>query len=158
VNAFATDPKRGIFILAFLLLVIGGSLVLYAWRAKQVGLGSKFELLSRESLLLTNNVLLIVAAGSVLLGTLYPLFIDVLNLGKLSVGPPYFNAVFVPLMAPAAFLIGWANRQMETGKAARVGGVTGMGLALSLVMAVIPAFVIGGWHWRPVGDCWPFGS
>src|SRR5207253_970618 len=81
----------GTFILGFLTVVIGGSLALYAWRAKQVGLGSKFELLSRESLLLTNNVLLIVAAGSVLLGTLYPLFVDALNLGKLSVGPPYFN-------------------------------------------------------------------
>src|SRR5437660_1651478 len=106
VHAFATDPKRGIFILAFLTLVIGGSLALYAWRAKQVGLGSKFDLLSRESLLLTNNVLLIVAAGSVLLGTLYPFLIDALGLGKLSVGPPYFNLVFVPLMAPAAFLMG----------------------------------------------------
>src|SRR5207302_218065 len=106
VHAFANDPKRGTFILGFLTVVIGGSLVLYAWRAKQVGLGSKFEVLSRESLLLTNNVLLIVAAGSVLLGTLYPLFVDALNLGKLSVGPPYFNTVFVPLMAPAAFLIG----------------------------------------------------
>src|SRR5215210_2881463 len=106
VHAFANDPKRGVFILAFLTLVIGGSLALYAWRAKQVGLGAKFELLSRESLLLTNNVLLIVACGSVLLGTLYPLFMDALNLGKISVGPPYFNAVFVPLMAPAMFLIG----------------------------------------------------
>src|SRR5437867_4254889 len=106
VHAFATDPKRGVFILAFLVFIIGGSLTLYAWRAKRVGLGSKFEVLSRESLLLSNNVLLIVAAGSVLLGTLYPLFVDALNLGKLSVGPPYFNTVFVPLMAPAAFLIG----------------------------------------------------
>ena len=94
VHAFATDPKRGIFILAFLVLVIGGSLLLYAWRAKQVGLGGKFEVVSRESLLLSNNVLLVVAAGSVLLGTLYPLIIDALNLGKLSVGPPYFNSVF----------------------------------------------------------------
>src|SRR5436190_7019046 len=106
VHAFANDPKRGTFILGFLTVVIGGSLGLYAWRAKQVGLGSKFEVLSRESLLLTNNVLLIVAAGSVLLGTLYPLFVDALNLGKLSVGPPYFNTVFVPLMAPAMFLMG----------------------------------------------------
>src|SRR6266576_1692591 len=103
VHAFASDPKRGIFILVFLLLVVGGSLLLYAIRARNVGLGSKFEVLSRESLLLTNNVLLIVAAGSVLIGTLYPLFIDFLSNGtqKLSVGPPYFNAVFVPLMAPA---------------------------------------------------------
>jgi cytochrome c-type biogenesis protein CcmF len=106
VHAFATDPKRGIFILAFLAFVIGGSLLLYAWRAKQVGLGGKFELVSRESLLLSNNVLLVVAAGSVLLGTLYPLIIDALGLGKLSVGPPYFNSVFVPLMVPAVFLMG----------------------------------------------------
>ncbi len=106
VHAFANDPKRGIFILAFLSFVIGGSLLLYAWRAKQVGLGGKFDLISRESMLLSNNVLLAVAAGSVLLGTLYPLIIDVLGMGKLSVGPPYFNSVFVPLMVPAVFLMG----------------------------------------------------
>ena len=106
VHAFATDPKRGIFILAFLVIVIGGSLLLYAWRAKQVGLGGKFDVVSRESLLLSNNVLLAVAAGSVLLGTLYPLIIDALGMGKLSVGPPYFNSVFVPLMVPALFLMG----------------------------------------------------
>ena len=86
--------------------MIGGSLLLYAWRAKQVGLGGKFDVVSRESLLLSNNVLLVVAAGSVLLGTLYPLFIDALGMGKLSVGPPYFNSVFVPLMVPAMFLMG----------------------------------------------------
>ncbi|PWT90656.1 MAG: c-type cytochrome biogenesis protein CcmF [Blastocatellia bacterium] len=106
VHAFATDPKRGIFILAFLAFVIGGSLMLYAWRAKQVGLGGKFDVISRESLLLSNNVLLTVAAGSVLLGTLYPLIVDALGMAKLSVGPPYFNLVFVPLMAPAMFLMG----------------------------------------------------
>jgi cytochrome c-type biogenesis protein CcmF len=106
VHAFATDPKRGIFILAFLVFVIGGSLLLYAWRAKHVGLGSRFDLISRESLLLSNNVLLAVAAGSVLLGTLYPLIIDALGMGKLSVGPPYFNRIFVPLMVPAMFLMG----------------------------------------------------
>ena len=149
VHAFATDPKRGIFILAFLTFVIGGSLALYAWRAKQVGLGSKFEVLSRESLLLTNNVLLIVAAGSVLLGTLYPLFVDALNLGKLSVGPPYFNSVFVPLMAPAAFLIGVGP--IARWKQARIPELaTRLRLAfvLSLVTAVLLPFVIGGWKWR----------
>jgi len=106
VHAFATDPKRGIFILGFLGIVIGGSLTLYAWRAKQVGLGSPFDIVSRESLLLSNNVLLAVAAASVLLGTMYPLVIDALDLGKLSVGPPYFNTIFVAVMAPAMFLIG----------------------------------------------------
>jgi cytochrome c-type biogenesis protein CcmF len=106
VHAFATDPKRGVFILGFLVLVIGGSLALFAWRAPRVGLGGAFEAVSRESALLANNVLLAVAAGSVLLGTLYPLFLDALGLGKISVGPPYFEAVFVPLMAPAVFLMG----------------------------------------------------
>ena len=106
VHAFATDPRRGIFILAFLVIVIGGSLLLFAWRASTVGRGGKFDVVSRESFLLANNVLLAVAALSVLLGTLYPLFLDALNLGKISVGPPYFDAVFAPLMAPAIFLMG----------------------------------------------------
>src|SRR6266704_3490852 len=80
VHAFATDPKRGIFILIFLTIVIGGSLALFAWRAPKVGLGGAFNLVSREAMLLTNNVLLVVAAGSVLLGTLYPLALDALGL------------------------------------------------------------------------------
>ncbi|MEK6335663.1 MAG: heme lyase CcmF/NrfE family subunit [Acidobacteriota bacterium] len=149
VHAFATDPKRGVFILAFLTLVIGGSLGLYAWRAKQVGLGSKFEVISRESFLLTNNVLLIVAAGSVLLGTLYPLFIDALNLRKLSVGPPYFNSVFVPLMAPAMFLIGvgpiarWKHVKLPE-LAVRLRWA----FIISLLTGVLLPFAIGGWNWR----------
>ena len=98
VHAFATDPARGVFILTFLGIVIGVSLMLFAWRAPKVGLGGEFSLVSRETLLLVNNVVLVVAAGSVLLGTLYPLLLDALGLGKISVGPPYFNSVFVPLM------------------------------------------------------------
>jgi cytochrome c-type biogenesis protein CcmF len=149
VHAFANDPKRGTFILGFLTVVIGGSLALYAWRAKQVGLGSKFEILSRESLLLTNNVLLIVAAGSVLLGTLYPLFMDALNLGKLSVGPPYFNTVFVPLMAPAAFLIGVGPiARWKQAKLPALAVRLKWAFALSLIMAVVLPLVIGGWKWR----------
>ena len=106
VHAFATDPKRGIFILCFLAVVIGGSLTLYAWRANRVAPGGRFELLSRESMLLANSVLLLVACGAVMLGTLYPLFLDALGLGKISVGPPYFESVFMPLMAPAILLAG----------------------------------------------------
>jgi cytochrome c-type biogenesis protein CcmF len=106
VHAFATDPKRGLFILAFLTIVIGASLVLYAWRAPTVGLGVRFALLSKETMLLINNVVFVVAAGAVLLGTLYPLLLDALGMGKISVGPPYFDTVFVPLMAPALFLMG----------------------------------------------------
>src|SRR5437588_7066407 len=149
VHAFANDPKRGTFILGFLTVVIGGSLALYAWRAKQVGLGSKFELLSRESLLLTNNVLLIVAAGSVLLGTLYPLFIDALNLGRLSVGPPYFNTVFVPLMAPAAFLIGVGPiARWKQAKLPELAVRLRWAFVLSFIMAIVLPFVVGGWKWR----------
>ena len=105
VHAFATDPRRGLFILVFLAIVIGGALTLYAWRAPQVGLGGRFSLFSRETLLLINNVLLLVCAGTVLLGTMYPLFLDALGMGKISVGPPYFEAVFVPLMLPVLFLM-----------------------------------------------------
>ncbi len=107
VHAFATDPGRGLFILVFLAVVIGGSLTLYAIRAPHVKSSASFELVSRESLLLINNVLLVVTAASILLGTLYPLLIDALGMGKLSVGPPYFNAVFIPLMAPLAFAVGF---------------------------------------------------
>lgn len=149
VHAFANDPKRGIFILAFLTLVIGGSLLLYAWRAKQVGLGGKFDLVSRESLLLSNNVLLTVAAGSVLLGTLYPLFIDALGRGKLSVGPPYFNTVFVPLMVPAVFLMGigpiarWKNASLpELAVRLRWAFVS------SAVTGLALPFVVG--EWKPL--------
>jgi cytochrome c-type biogenesis protein CcmF len=148
VHAFATDPKRGIFILAFLVVVIGGSLLLYAWRAKQVGLGSKFEVISRESFLLSNNVLLTVAAGSVLLGTLYPLIVDALGMGKLSVGPPYFNLVFVPLMAPAVFLMGvgpiarWKKAELPAlAKRLRWAFV------VSVLSAVTLPFIFGGWKW-----------
>ena len=112
VHAFATDPKRGIFILIFLSLVVGSSLALYAWRAPKSTMGGKFSLSSRETLILLGNVFLVVSAGSILLGTLYPLLIDALHLGKISVGPPYFNSVFVPLTAPLLVLMGigpWAN-------------------------------------------------
>ena len=106
VHAFATDPTRGLFILGFLVVVVGSSLTLYAWRAPKVGLGARFELLSRETLLLANNVMLVVAMAAVLLGTLYPLALDALGMGKISVGPPYFDSVFLPLMAPLVFLMG----------------------------------------------------
>lgn len=106
VHSFATDPARGLFILAFLAIVIGGSLLLFAVRASQVGIGGRFALVSRESFLMANNILLLTACGAVLLGTLYPLFLDALGLGKISVGPPYFNSVFVPLVTPLLLLIG----------------------------------------------------
>src|SRR6185503_9386749 len=106
VHAFAVDPKRGVFILALFALFIGGALVLYAWRTSRIGLGGGFEPVSRETLLLANNVILAAAAGTVFLGTIFPLVADALGLGKYSVGPPYFELVFVPIMAPALFLMG----------------------------------------------------
>ena len=105
VHAFATDPRRGIFILMLLAIVVGSSLFLFALRAPKVSLGGRFELVSRETFLLVNNVLLVVACGAVLLGTLYPLIVDAFGLGKISVGPPYFNAVFVPIMLPLLVLV-----------------------------------------------------
>ena len=106
VHAFASDPGRGVFILIFLAIVVGGSLVLYTWRAPQIRSATKVNMLSREGGLLINNVLLVITAASVLLGTLYPLFLDAMDLGKISVGPPYFNSVFVPLTIPIAILVG----------------------------------------------------
>ncbi|MDO4232835.1 MAG: cytochrome c-type biogenesis CcmF C-terminal domain-containing protein, partial [Lautropia sp.] len=109
VHAFATDPTRGVFILGFLVVIIGGSLLLYAWKAPQLESASApavFSASSRESMMLANNVLLVVACAAIFLGTMYPLVLDTLEMGKISVGPPYFEAVFVPLMAPAVFLMG----------------------------------------------------
>ncbi|MDO9116665.1 MAG: heme lyase CcmF/NrfE family subunit [Nitrospira sp.] len=146
VHAFATDPKRGLFILVFLAVVIGGSLLLYAWRAPRVGLGGGFDLVSREAMLLANNVLLVVAMGSVLLGTLYPLFLDALGLGKISVGPPYFDTVFVPLMTPAIFLMGvgplaqWKKASLPA-LALRLRWAFGT----SVVTALLLPFILGKW-------------
>ena len=108
VHAFAQDPARGMFILAFLLFVTGGGLALYAWRAPQLQGGGLFQPVSREGALILNNLLLCTLAATVLLGTLYPLFLDLLTGNKVSVGPPFFNATFVPLCAPlfAALCVG----------------------------------------------------
>lgn len=146
VHAFATDPKRGLFILVFLAVVIGGSLVLYAWRAPRVGLGGGFAIISREGMLLANNVLLVAALGSVLLGTLYPLFLDALDLGKISVGPPYFDTVFLPLMTPAIFLMGigplaqWKQASLPA-LAIRLRWAFGVSLATALAVP----WLMGQW-------------
>lgn len=106
VHAFATDPERGIFILLLLALAIGGSFVLFAWRAPKLEGGGLFKPISREGALLLNNLLLSAAAATVLLGTLYPLFLEVLTGEKISVGPPFFNRTFVPLMLPLIIALG----------------------------------------------------
>jgi len=155
VHAFATDPRRGVFILVFLVAVIGGSLSLFAWRAPRVGLGSGFAAVSRESMLLANNVLLAVAMSAVLLGTLYPLFLDALNAGKISVGPPYFDAVFVPLMAPAIFLM--ALGPLASWKRATLPGLwtrLRWALGVSLAASLLLPFVMGRWSWLVAFGLW----
>ena len=109
VHAFAQDPARGFFLLLLLALLVGAALVILSLRVpKTVSPDAAFALLSRETLVLSGNVLLLIATATVLLGTLYPLILDALGQGKVSVGPPYFNAVFVPLMVPVLFLLGVA--------------------------------------------------
>ena len=108
VHAFASDPTRGSFILAFLVFVIGGSLMLYAIRGSSMSGGGHFNLFSKDTFMLLGNILLSVACAMVLLGTLYPLLDQMIDLGKLSVGEPYFNAVFVPIMLPALVIMSMA--------------------------------------------------
>jgi cytochrome c-type biogenesis protein CcmF len=130
-------------------MVIGGSLALFAWRAPTVGRGGKFGVISRESFLLSNNVLLVVAAISVLLGTLYPLFLDALGLGKISVGPPYFDTVFAPLMTPALFFMGigpiarWKNAELPD-LALRLRWAFGVSAATAIILPLL----LG--HWTPM--------
>ncbi|MDH5368400.1 MAG: heme lyase CcmF/NrfE family subunit [Gammaproteobacteria bacterium] len=135
VHAFATDPGRGVFILIFLIVVIGGSLALYAWRAPSIRSSTTFELFSRETALLINNVILVVVAASILLGTLYPLLLDALGVGKISVGPPYFESVFVPLTIPLALLMGiGALMRWKQDKPERLIKALGLLFAISIVI------------------------
>jgi cytochrome c-type biogenesis protein CcmF len=127
VHAFATDPKRGVFILLLLVLVTGGSFALFAWRGPRLADGGLFQPVSREGSLLLNNLLLATAAAAVLLGTLYPLFIDAVGAGKISVGPPFFNAVFIPLAAPMIAVmavgpfLGWKRAEVAPALARLAG-------------------------------------
>jgi cytochrome c-type biogenesis protein CcmF len=147
VHAFAVDPRRGIFILGLFTLFIGGALALYAWRTSRIGLGGDFALLSRESFLLANNVLLTAAGASVFLGTLYPLAIDALGVGKISVGPPYFETVFVPLMAPALFLMGvgplarWKHASLP-----ELAVLLRWALGVSIAVGLVLPLAFGQWH------------
>ena len=148
VHAFASDPERGVFILMFLVAVVGSSLFLYSLRANQIRANVKFDIMSRETALLLNNVLLVVACAAVLLGTLYPLIIDALELGKISVGPPYFNAVFIPLTAPLAVLVGigamarWKRDTFERlWPKLRVAAIVSVVLGVAYPLALTPVFM-----------------
>jgi cytochrome c-type biogenesis protein CcmF len=144
VHAFANDPERGVFILGFLLVVVGGSLTLYAFRAPAVKSVINFEWLSRETFLLINNILLVVIMITILLGTLYPLFADALGLGKISVGPPYFNFFFVPFMAILCLFMGLGPLSLwKKTSAARLWQLIKHPLTLSAVVAVVFPVVYG---------------
>ncbi len=148
VHAFASDPSRGLYILTFLALCVGGSLALYAWRGPGLRAKGGFDAVSRESFLLFNNMLLLVATALILIGTLYPLFLDALNMGKISVGPPYFNFVFLiptlPLMALLAVGMhaSWKSAKLEEKKKALLTM-----LAVATVAGVaVPILAYGRFH------------
>ncbi|WKC37179.1 heme lyase CcmF/NrfE family subunit [Ectopseudomonas chengduensis] len=154
VHAFATDPERGVFILAFLLIVVGGSLALFAVRAPVVKSQVGFGLWSRETLLLVNNIVLVVSAAMILLGTLYPLVLDALTGAKLSVGPPYFNALFLPLMAllmaviSVGVLVRWKDTPLKW-----LGSMLAPVLVASVVLAVVATFLHGDFNWAVLAVC-----
>jgi cytochrome c-type biogenesis protein CcmF len=155
VHAFATDPARGVFVLGLLVLAVGGSFTLYAMRAPAMKMGGLFSPISREGALLLNNVLMATGAATVLLGTLYPLIADALNLGKVSVGPPFFNGVFLPLMAPMVMVM--AVAPMMSWKRGDLAGVLGrLKFAAAAAVAVAAAvwFLQGG----SAGPWWTAGG
>ncbi len=139
VHAFANDPERGLFILLILIILVGGAFALFAWRAKEFAPGPLFATISRESGLVLNNLLLCVACATVFIGTLYPLFIDAFGLSKVSVGPPYFNGTFIPLMIPlmAAVPIGSAL----SWKRADLAGVM-QRLTIVLVLSIAACLIL----------------
>lgn len=149
VHAFAADPERGYFILVFLVLVVGGSLLLFLIRAQALKSESRFDLYSREMFLLLNNIVLICATGLVLAGTLYPILFDVLGWGKISVGPPYFNTVFVPislllmLLTGVGPLVNWKRHQMALLRRTLL-----QALVVSLLLATLALWLAAaGWNW-----------
>ncbi|MCY7313910.1 MAG: heme lyase CcmF/NrfE family subunit [Pseudoxanthomonas sp.] len=142
VHAFAADPSRGLFILVFLGIVIGGSLVLYVLRAPKLEGGAPFAATSRETLLLANNLLLTSAAAMVLLGTLYPLLADALGMGKISVGPPYFGLLFLLLMAPLVLLLPFGPlARWQRDQPSRLFGLLVPWLLVALVLGVLAYFM-----------------
>jgi len=164
VHAFAADPERGLYILGILIVVIGGSLSLFAWRGAELANESRYQLASRETFLMLNNLLLMTATVIVLLGTLFPLIADALDLGKISVGPPYFNLLFVPLtwlllvFVAIGPLMNWKRQDMD-----RVLLPLVKVLVASVVAAIaVPLIFFGNWPWTvglSVGLCiWVLGA
>ncbi len=148
VHAFATDPKRGVFILIFLGVVVGASLLLYAWRAPTLKSAAVTNLQSRDMTLLLNNIFLTVATAAILLGTVYPIFVDAMG-GKISVGPPYFDLVFLTITAPIGILIGigmiirWKQDNLP-----RLIKKLTIPLLISVILAVIFSLLLSSWNWQ----------
>ncbi len=145
VHAFATDPARGVFILVFLCIVVGGSLGLYTWRSETVSTSGRFDWFSRETALLMNNVILVTAAIAVLVGTLYPLVVDAFGLGKISVGRPYFDTMFTIVAVPLLLLLGIGPMLRWKGdEPARVRKALQPLFAVSLAVGLVLPFMIDG--------------
>ena len=163
VHAFASDPDRGLFILAFLAVVIGGSLLLYALRAPRSETGKPFSALSRETLLLINNLMLSAATAMVLIGTLSPILFEALNLGKISVGPPYFGIQFLWLMVPVVLLLPfgpfarWGREEFP-----RLWPALRACIAAGLIVAVMAWLLGDGWSVKAIlgaaGAAWVLGG
>ncbi len=154
VHSFAADPTRGIFILAFLVIMIGGALTLYAWRAPLLKSNAGFELTSRESFLLFNNVLLIVAAATVFAGTMAPLISDALNLGTLSVGTQYFNPTFLlPILPLLALVSIGSHSAWRRGRLSEKRGMllTTLGFAVLFTVALVLGAYSGARVLTPIG-------
>ena len=170
VHAFAQDPARGLYILGFLLFITGGGLALYAWRAPQLQGGGLFQPVSREGALILNNLLLCTLAATVLLGTLYPLFIDLLTGKSVSVGPPFFNATFVPLCAPlfAALCVGpflgWKRAELWPAlmrlRVALVVSLAAVVVAMTMIdsRSTLAALAFGFGVWLIVGSLMQLGD
>jgi cytochrome c-type biogenesis protein CcmF len=147
VHAFASDPERGVFILGFLVLVVGGSLTLYAWRAPLLKSAARTSLLSRDGALLLNNVFLTVATSAILLGTLYPIAIDAMG-GKISVGPPYFNLMFISLTAPLGVLMGIGMlMRWKSDTLGRLVSKLKIPALVVLVLALLLSLALPQWMW-----------
>ncbi|MDH5188414.1 MAG: heme lyase CcmF/NrfE family subunit, partial [Rhodospirillaceae bacterium] len=163
VHSFASDPERGVFILVLLLVVVGGSFTLFALRGPELKAGGLFQPVSREGALLLNNLLMTVAAAVVLLGTLYPLFIDAISGDKISVGPPFFNASFIPLMTPVVIvmaigsLLAWKRGNLKEALRHLVfaGGVTVVTFILVMALSddgsILAAFGLALATWLIIG-------
>ena len=151
VHAFANDPERGLFILAFMAIVTGAALALYAVRAPRIMTGKGFDVVSRETALLLNNVFFAVSAGMVLLGTLYPLIVDFMGWGQISVGPPYFGAMFILLMTPVVLLLPlgpftrWGQDEFM-----RVFAPLMISLVAAIVGGLVIAAVLGAFNLRAI--------